>query len=122
MDTASREVEDITGLDGVVSEDLGDGTVLDALLVFLGGNLLFEAGIEVGARVGLDDIPHLALAHLAMLTLGHLVVGVDLDAQVALGINELDEQGQLAMVTLVDGLTKDGIWVLGDGRDQISAH
>ena len=30
-----------------------------ALLVFFGGYLLFETGIEVTACIGLDDIPHL---------------------------------------------------------------
>ena len=93
MDTTGREVEDITGLDLMVGQHLGDGTVFYALLVLIGGYGLFEAGIEVGAWVGLDDVPHLTLAHLAMDTLGHLVVRVDLDAEVTLGIDELDEQG-----------------------------
>ena len=93
MDTTGREVEDIAGLDLVVGEHLGDGTVFYALLVFIGGYGLLEAGIEVGTRVGLDDVPHLAFAHLAMDALGHLVVRMDLDAEVTLGIDELDEQG-----------------------------
>ena len=93
MDTTGREVEDIACLDLMVGKDLGDGTVFYALLVFIGGYGLFEAGIEVGAGVGLDDVPHLTLAHLAMDALGHLVVRVHLDAEVAPGIDELDEQG-----------------------------
>ena len=118
--TTSREVEDIARLDLVVGKDLGDGAVLDALLVFVGGDLLFEARIEVGTRVGLDDIPHLGLAHLAMLALGHLVVGMDLDAQVALGIDELDEEGQLAVVFSVDLRTENGIGGLGHDRDEVA--
>ena len=93
MDTTGREVEDIACLDLMVGKDLGDGTVFYAFLVLIRGYLLVEAGIEVGAWVGLDDVPHLTLAHLAMDTLGHLVVGMHLDAQVAPGIDELDEQG-----------------------------
>ena len=93
MDTTSREVEDITGLDLMVGQHLGDGTVFYAFLVFIGGYGLFEAGIEVGAGVGLDDVPHLRLAHLAMYPLCHLVVRVHLDAEVTLGIDEFDEQG-----------------------------
>ena len=93
MDTAGGEVEDIAGLDLMVGEDLGDGAVFYAFLVLIGGYGLLEPGIEVGAWVGLDDVPHLGLAHLAMDSLGHLVVGMDLDAEVALGIDELDEQG-----------------------------
>ena len=93
MDTTGREVEDIACLDLVIGQHLGDGTVFYAFLVFIGGYGLLEAGIEVGTRVGLDDVPHLAFAHLAMDALGHLVVGMDLDAEVALGIDELDQQG-----------------------------
>ena len=120
--TTGREVEDIARLDLVVGKDLGDGAILDALLVFVGRDLLFEARIEVGTRVGLDDIPHLGLAHLAMLALGHLVVGVHLYAQVALGIDELDQEGQLAVVLGVDRLAQNGIGVFGHDRDQVATH
>ena len=119
MDTAGREVEDIAGLDLVVGEDLGDGAVFYAFLVLIGGYGLLEAGIEVGARVGLDDVPHLGLAHLAMDTLGHLVVGMDLDAQVATGIDELDQQGQLTVVFRIDRLAEDGLGGFTDDGDEV---
>ena len=119
MDTAGREVEHIAGLDLMVGEDLGDGAVFYAFLVLIGGYGLLEAGIEVGAGVGLDDVPHLGLAHLAMDPLGHLVVGMDLDAEVATGIDELDEQGQLAMVFCIDGMAKDGLGGFTDDRDEV---
>ena len=70
--------------------------------------------------VCLDDIPHLGLAHLAVYTLSHLVVGMHLDAQVALGIDELDQEGQLAVVLGVDGLAQNGIRGLGHDRDQVA--
>ena len=119
MDTAGGEVEDIAGLDLMVGEDLGDGAVFYTFLVFIGGYGLLESGIEVGAGVGLDDVPHLGLAHLAMDTLGHLVVGMDLDAEVATGIDELDEQGQLAMVFRIDGLAEDGFGGFTDDGDEV---
>ena len=119
MDTTGREVEDITGLDLMVGEHLGDSTVFYAFLVLIGGYGLLEAGIEVGAWVGLDDVPHLRLAHLAMDALGHLVVRVHLDAEVTLGIDELDEQGQLAVVFRIDLLAKDGLGSFVDDRDEV---
>ena len=119
MDTTSREVEHIAGLDLVVGEDLGDGAVFYAFLVLIGGYGLLEAGIEVGAGVGLDDVPHLGLAHLAMDALGHLVVGMDLDAEVATGIDELDQQGQLAVVFLVDRTAEDGLGGFTDDGDEV---
>ena len=119
MDTTGREVEHIAGLDLMVGQHLGDGTVFYAFLVLIGGYGLLEPGIEVGAGVGLDDVPHLRLTHLAMDALGHLVIGMHLDAQVAPGIDELDEQGQLTLVLLVDLLTQDGLGSFVDDRDEV---
>ena len=89
MDSACGEVEDITSLDLMVGEDFCDTAVLYPLLVFVGSDILFEAGIEVGTFIGPDNVPHLGLAHLAVLALRHVVVGMDLDTQVALSIDEL---------------------------------
>ena len=47
---------------------------------------------------------------------------MNLYTQVALGIDELHEQGQLALVFLVDCLTQDGIGGFADGRGQTSAR
>ena len=82
---------------------------------------MLEAGVEVGAFVGLDDVPHLGLAHLAVFAHGHLVIGMHLNAQVLPGIDELDEQGQLAMIFFVDGLAKNGVRVFCDDGDQVAA-
>ena len=121
VDTACREVEDIAGLHGMVGQHLGDAAVLDALLVFVGGDGLAETGIEVGTFVGLDDVPHLGLAHLTVFALGHRVVGVDLDAEVFAGVNELDEQGQLAVVLLAHGLAKNSLRMLVDDGNEVVA-
>ena len=91
MYTACREVEDIASLDLMVGKDLCDASVLNPLLIFIRGNVLLETGIEMGAFFRLDDIPHLGLAHLAMFALCHLIIGMYLDAQVALGIDELHQ-------------------------------
>lgn len=91
MDSACGKVEDIASLNLMVGEDFSDTAVLYPLLVFIGGDILFEAGIEVGAFIGPDNIPHLGFAHLAVEALRHVVVGMDLNAQVALGIDELHQ-------------------------------
>ena len=59
MDATGREIEYIACLDLMVGKNLDDGAIGYALLVFFGGYLLFETGIEVTACIGLDDIPHL---------------------------------------------------------------
>lgn len=52
-------------------------------------------------------------------TLGHLVVRMDLDAEVATGIDEFDEQGQLAVVFLVDLFAEDGFGGFTDDGDEV---
>jgi len=59
VDAAGREIEHVAGLHLMVGKDLGDGAVGNPTIVLLGGYLLAEAGIEMGAFLGLDDIPHL---------------------------------------------------------------
>ena len=59
MDTTGREVEDIALMDFMLGKDLGDGAVVDTLLIFLWGYLLSETGIETGTGLGVEDVPHL---------------------------------------------------------------
>ena len=91
VDAAGGEVEDVAGLDLVVGEDVGDRAGGYALLVFSGGDFFLETGVEVCAWFGVDDVPHLGFAHLAVEALGHRVVGVDLNAEVVAGIDEFCE-------------------------------
>ena len=55
-----------------------------------------------------------------MFALCHLVIGMYLYAQVALGIDELHQQGELALIALMDGFAKDGLWVFFDNRHEVS--
>ena len=53
-------------------------------------------------------------------SLCHLVVGMYLDAEVFLGIDELNEEGQLTMILGVDRLAQNGLGVFGHDRDQVA--
>lgn len=121
VDTARREVENITGLDGMVGQDLGDGAVGNATLILVGRDGRLEAGIEMGPLLCLDDVPHLGLAHLAVQTLRHLVVGVDLDAQVVAGIDELHQERQLAVIGLAHLVAQDGLGMSANDGDEVKA-
>ena len=106
MDTTGRKVEDIALVDFMFGKDLGDGAVVDTLLIFLWRYLLPEAGIEAGTGLGIEDVPHLGLSGFMVLTLCHLVVGMYLYGEVLLGIDDLGEQGQLVVVSLCHGFPK----------------
>ena len=121
MDAASREVEDIACLDLMVGQHLCDRAVFNPFLIFVGCDGVFETRIEVGAFVGLDDIPHLRFAHLTVFAHGHLVVRMDLNAEVALSINELHQQGELTMIFVVDSYAEDFFGMLIDDRYQVFA-
>ena len=120
MDTACGEVEDIARLDLVVGKNLSDAAVGNTTAIFLQGYLLFETGIEMRPFVGPDNIPHLGLAHLTVQTLRHIVVRMDLDAQVALRIDELHQERQLAVVSGIDSLAEEGLGVFADDRDEVA--
>ena len=120
MDTTGREVEDIAGGDLVTRQHLGDGMVLYAFLIFFWCHLPAETGIEIATRLSIEDVPHLALTHLTMDSLCHLVVGMHLDAEVFLGIDELHQKGQLTVVLGVDRLAQNGLGVFGHDRDQVA--
>lgn len=107
VDAAGGEVEDVAGLDLVVGEDVGDRAGGYALLVFGGGDFLLETGVEVGAGFGVDDVPHFGFAHLAVEALGHRVVGVDLNAEVTLGIDEFCKQRELGVEAGGNGFAED---------------
>ena len=51
--------------------------------------------------LGVDHIPHLGLAQAVVALHGQLVARVNLHTQVALGIDNLDEQRELAAIVLV---------------------
>lgn len=110
MDSACREIEDVATFYFMACQDIGDAAVFDAFLEFVFGYWLFESSIEVAAWLSVDDVPHLALAHLVMDACSHLVVGMDLDAKVAFGIDELGKQRELAIVAVADGFAEDFFW------------
>ena len=110
MDSACREIEDVATFYFVACQDIGDAAVFDAFLEFVFGYWLFESCIEVATRLGIDYVPHLALAHLVMDACSHLVIGMDLDAEVAFGIDELGKQRELAIVAVADGFAEDFFW------------
>lgn len=92
------QVEDIARMNLVLGKDIDYGSVSHTLGILLRRNLLLEACIQIGTRLAVDDVPHLGLAHLAMLALCHLVIRMHLDAEVGMCVDELDEQRQLVAV------------------------
>ena len=102
-------------------QHVGDGAVGNALLILLFRDFRLETAIEIAAGLGVEHEPHLGLAHLVVHALCHLVVGVNLDAEVSLGIDKLHEQWHLAAILLADGLAEYGLGVGRDDRDEILA-
>lgn len=110
MDSACREIEDVATFYFMACQDIGDAAIFDAFLELVFGYWLLESGIEVAAWLGVDDVPHLALAHLIMDACCHLVVRVDLDAEVTFGIDELGKQWEFAIIAVADCLAEDFFW------------
>ena len=101
VDSASGDEEAVVFLHLVLCEGVGDGVVLHHLLVLLGCDLHLQTVVELGVGVTGQSVPHLSLAALLALLAGNLVVGVYLDGEVAVGVDELDEQWKLVAEALV---------------------
>ena len=69
--------------------------MFEVLLVLLGSGLAGEAVDDGGSRVGFDDVPHFGFAEGHAALLGQMVVGVDLDGEVIVGIDDFEEKGEV---------------------------
>lgn len=118
MDTSGWDVEDIALVDCVTCEDVGYGAIGNLLAIFFFGYLLAEAGIETCTRLGIDDVPHLGLTQLAMSCSSQFVVGMNLNAEIALGIDELDEERELTSITFEIGTSDNEIAISLDHLNQ----
>lgn len=70
--------------------DLEQGVIGNALFEFFFRDGVLEAVDQRGARLTVDDVPHLRLAVFALDTHRVVVVRMDLHREVVLGIDELD--------------------------------
>ena len=94
VEAAGVDLEEIALLDGDLPEQLRPPALVHHVRHFpgVGGIVADDNG---GARVAVQHVPALGLAQGAVLMdPGVLVVGVDLNAQVVLGVDDLDEQGE----------------------------
>ena len=90
--------EQVVLLDGNALEITQQSAVCDGLPDFGLGAIMFQAVDQVGVLGGIQHIPHLALAVLAIFVLhGVGVIGMYLHRQVLFGIDELDQQGKLTV-------------------------
>ena len=95
MDASGGDVEAVAFADVDFVEVVFDASVCHLLCIFVGFYLLGEAGNELAAAVGINDIPHFVLTHLAMSFGTEFIVGVNLDREVLACVDELDEQGEV---------------------------
>ena len=130
MQTTGREEEQVALMCLVGGNDVGHrvlslfGLGSYHLFVVVGRNALLEAGVNPGAYVALDDIPHLGLTRTTVALHGQLIVGMNLYAEVLARVDELDEQRELIAEALIDFITYKQPLVLVDelGEGQSYIH
>ena len=106
MDPTGRQVEDIVFVNLMTGEDFSNSAISHSLTVFLWGNLLLESGIKAGSWFSIEDVPHLGLPELVVLTESHLVIGMYLDGEILMGIDNLGKQRQLVVVPFRNSIPK----------------
>lgn len=82
-------------VNGYLVADLEQRVIGDALLEFLLRDGVLEAIDQRGARLAVDDVPHLRLAVLPLDAHRVIVVRMDLHREVVLRIDEFDEQREV---------------------------
>ena len=87
MDTTCWQIEYIARLYLMASQNLSNSSFSDTLLILFPCNLSVESSLQEATRLGIDDIPQLVLPHFAMNSLSHLVIRMNLYAEVLPGIN-----------------------------------
>ena len=92
MDAARIDLEEIPFFDGDLADELAPALLLDHadhLIVILG----VVAHHDGGVRIAVQNVPALHLTQGAIFVRPRVdVVGMDLDAQIALGVDDLDQQ------------------------------
>ena len=102
---APRGQEEHVALTGIVPfQHVHQAVFLHQRCIGIRGYLLFQANEKVAAVV--HHIPHLRLAQANSPLCSKGVVGMHLERQVVVGVDELDEQGELPAVNLVQGLSR----------------
>ena len=101
-----------------------DGRCSSELFVLFGCDGAVKTGVNLGAHIGFEDIPHLGFTHTAMAFLREFVIGMHLNGEVLAGVDELDEQRELIAELLIDAVSDEKAFVLIDelGEVQTEVH
>ena len=125
METAGRQEKQVTLVRLVRSDDVlhrrvpVDSRGCSELLVFLGCDRALETGVNLGADIGFDDVPHLGFAETSVSFLRQFVIGVHLDGEVLAGVDELDEERELISELLIDAVANEESFVLIDELGEV---
>ena len=113
-----RNVENITRMCLMTGQSLHDGSIGHHPLILIGRYLLLKTGIDTSTGLGIKNIPHFALAQLAVLTLSHLIIGMYLDGEVVASVNELDQKRHPVAITPGYGTAKHLLGGIGHNLRQ----
>ena len=106
VDAPCGEEEYVAGSRVVLGQRLGERALGHAPYIFVGCHGRLESGIYLGALVGVDDVPHLGLAKTVVALHGQSIVRVHLYGQVVGGVDYLDEQRELAVISFHHALAE----------------
>ena len=112
---ARGNVEHVACFHLMLLQHIGDGAVGNALAELRLVDVVGEALIEESA------IPHFGLAVFKTQALPHGVVGMHLYREVALCVNELDEQRHLVVVFFCHLLAENLLGCVSNDRDEVAA-
>ena len=95
MDGAGLNEEHVALVDRHLVQHVQEGVVLDLGPEFLFGNVPVHAEVQGSALIAVQDVPHLGFAVFVLHPQGVFIAGVYLDGQGVLGVDELNEHGEV---------------------------
>ena len=102
VDAAGRKEEHISGSHIIAAEHGADFVFRHQFLKLLWSDAAIETAVEIGSLARTDDVPHLGLSLGVVTHAGQLVIGMDLDGEIVVGIDELDQQRELTRENIRD--------------------
>ena len=125
MESSGRQEVKVTLVRLMGSDDVLHGRMsIDSrsgseLFVLFGCYRAVETGVDFGADIGFEDIPHLGFSHTAMAFERQFVIGMHLDGEVLAGVDELDQEWELVSELLIDAVADEESFVFVDELGEV---
>ena len=121
VNTTGRNKEAVVGMNLILLQGIDDRPVVHHPGVFLGSDGFFQSHAQRSARIRLQGVPHLCLAHGLSLPVCRLVIRMNLNGEILSGVDKLHEQRKCVSEAFVVFVSYHFFFHLGDDIVEVPA-